>query len=101
VHKPKSINELLKVGGRRLSDLKAKSQQRSLALEHVCAALPPKLAENVVSAGVQDGRLTVGVASAAWAARLRYVTDVLKTRVNDSMGIEIHSIRIKVVPTRA
>jgi hypothetical protein len=99
VHKPKSIKELLKVGPR-LTDLKAKSQHRTLVLAQVCAALPPKLAENVVSAGIDHGRLTVGVTAAPWAARLRYVTETLRTGIGSSMGVDIHSIRIKVVPPR-
>lgn len=99
--KPRSINELLKSGGNRLADLRAKSQNRTLALEHVCGALPPQLAATVVSAGVEGGRLTIGVASAPWAARLRYVTETLRMRVSGSMGIEIQSIRIKVVPSRS
>jgi hypothetical protein len=101
MQKPKSINELMAAGGKRLTDLKAKSQQRSLALEHVCAALPEQLAATVVSAGIEQGKLTIGVAGAAWAARLRYVTETLRMRVGSSMGVDIQSIRIKVVPPRA
>jgi hypothetical protein len=72
-----------------------------VALEHVCAALPAQLAEFVVSAGIEQGRLTIGVAGANWAARLRYVTDTLRTQVSGSLGVEIQSVRIKVVPSRA
>lgn len=97
----KSFNELLDAGGNRLAALKAKTQERTLALEHVCAALPPKLADMVVSAGIEHGRLTIGVAGAPWAARLRYVTETLRMRVSGSMGIDIRSVRIKVVPPRA
>jgi hypothetical protein len=71
-----------------------------LALEHVCAALPPELAATVVSAGIENGRLTIGVAGAPWAARLRYVTETLRMRVSGSMGVDITSVRIKVVPPR-
>jgi hypothetical protein len=101
VQKPKSINELLKAGGKRLTDLKSKSDERSVTLEHVCAALPPKLANRVVSAGIDQGRLTVGVDGAPWAARLRYATDTLRTQVGGSLGVDILAIRIKVVPPRA
>jgi hypothetical protein len=100
MQKPKSINELIRIGGRRLTDLKVQTQERTVALEHVCAALPPPLAQTVVSAGLQNGQLTVGVAGAAWASRLRYVTDTLRKRVGGSMGVEINSVRIKVVPPR-
>ena len=87
-------------GGKRLTDLKAKTLQRSSTLEHVCAALPPELAEVVLSAGIDKGQLTIGVAGAPWAARLRYVTETLRKRVGGSMKTEIESIRIKVVPPR-
>jgi len=63
----------------------------------VCAALPEKLAERVLSAGVEQGQLTLGVTGAAWASRLRYATDSLRTAVGHSMGVEIRTVRIKVV----
>ncbi len=71
-----------------------------MARAHVCAALPENLAAAVVSAGVEDGRLTIGVAGAPWAARLRYVTETLRMRVSSSMGVDIESVRIKVLPPR-
>ncbi len=101
MQKPKSINELLKSGGKRLTELKTRTHERSVALEHVCAALPEKLAEAVVSAGIEQGRLTIGVAGAPWAARLRYVTETLRMRVAGSMKVDIQTVRIKVVPPRA
>ncbi len=101
VQKPRSINELLREGSRRLSALKVRADERTVVLEHVCRALPPHLAETVVSAGLERGRLTIGVSGAAWAARLRYLTGILALRVGSSMGIDIQSVRIKVVPPRS
>jgi hypothetical protein len=101
VKRPKSINELISAGGKRLSDLKAKAQARTRAFEHVCAALPSPLARNIVSAGVEHGQLTIGVAGAAWAARLRYVTEALRVQVGSTMRVDILKVRIKVVPPRA
>src|ERR1700688_1214885 len=101
VKKPKSISELISFGGKRLSDLRTKAQARARAFEHVCAALPSPLARNVVSAGLERGQLTIGVASAAWAARLRYVTAALRARVGSSLGVDIQRVRIRVVPPRA
>jgi hypothetical protein len=101
MQKPRSINELLRAGGRRLGALKARADDRNVALEHVCRALPARLAETVVSAGLEHGRLTIGVAGGSWAARLRYATDTLRSRVGSSMGVDIQSVRIKVVPPRA
>jgi hypothetical protein len=97
---PKSINELLGTGGARLGALRARALDRRVALEHVRAALPPQLAATVVSAGVLDGTLTISVAGASWAARLRYVTDSLKLRVGQSLAADIHRVRIKVTPAR-
>ena len=98
---PKSISELLKSGGKRLSSLKALASARSTTLEHVRAALPTELAGTVVTAGIKDGKLTVGVTGAAWAARLRYATESLRTQVATSLGTDISSVRIKVAPPRA
>jgi hypothetical protein len=101
VQKPKSINELFRGGGKRLRALKVQTQERSVVREHVCAALPPKLSEAVKSAGIEHGQLTIGVAGASWAARLRYATEALRLQVGSSMGVEIQSVRIRVVPPRA
>lgn len=101
VKKPKSIKELISSGGKRLSDLRTKAQARARAFEHVCAALPSPLARNIVSAGLEHDQLTIGVASAAWATRLRYVTEALRARVGSSMSVDIQKVRIKVVRPRA
>jgi hypothetical protein len=100
VQKPKSIRELLNKGGKRLGALKDQTRARAVTLEHVCAALPPQLARCVVSAGLVEGTLTIGVTNANWASRLRYSTDALRTPVGASLGKEIHSVRIKVIPPR-
>lgn len=98
---PKSINELLKSGGKRLSSLREGLAARGTTLQQVCAALPEELARAVVSAGIQDGKLTIGVAGAAWAARLRYATEALRTHLTASAGTQIDSVHIKVIPARA
>ena len=94
----KSLSELLEGGGKRLSQLKERVAERSQVLTHVRAALPPRLAQAVVSAGVDQGRLTIGVSGAVWASRLRYSTDIMKKRVSKSAGVEILTVRIRVVP---
>jgi uncharacterized membrane protein len=84
--------------GNRLSALKSRSLERSRVVEQVRAALPARLAFNVASAGIEMGRLTIGVVGAAWASRLRYLTESVRKRVGSSMGITIQSVRIRVVP---
>jgi len=74
------------------------SAERSQILEQVRAALPPRLAQSVASAGVDSGRLTIGVLGAVWASRLRYSTEILRKRVAKSTGQEILKVRIRVVP---
>ena len=94
----KSLSELLARGGKRLSLLKEKAAERSQIVEQVRAALPARLAQSVASAGLDGGRLTVGVVGAVWASRLRYSTEAIRKRVAQSAGKEISSVRIRVVP---
>jgi hypothetical protein len=69
-----------------------------LVVEQVRAALPAKLAQAVVSAGVDQGRLTIGVLGGVWASRLRYLTETVRKQVAASTGIAILSVRVRVVP---
>jgi hypothetical protein len=94
----KSLSELLAKGGHRLSLLQEKSAERSGVLTQVRAALPARLSQAVASAGIDKGRLTIGVVGAVWASRLRYSTEILRKRVAKSAGIEILSVKIRVVP---
>jgi len=72
-----------------------------VVVEQVRAALPARLALAVASAGVDQGRLTIGVVGAVWASRIRYFTDAVRKGVSGSLGIEILVIRIRVVPPSA
>jgi hypothetical protein len=94
----KSLSELLARGGNRLSELKNRSADRSAILEQVRAALPVKLAQAVASAGLEQGRLTLGVVGAHWASRLRYATELVRKRVAKASGLDICAVRIRVVP---
>jgi hypothetical protein len=94
----KSLSELLARGGKRLSLLKERSAERSLVVEQVRAVLAPRLALAVVSAGIDEGRLTIGVVGAVWASRLRYSTEIIRKRVAKASKVEILSVKIRVVP---
>ena len=73
---PRRIGDLLQIGD--IGRLGAEAAGRRDLREKVRAALPPHEAAHVVSARLDDdGRLTVGMDSAAWAARLRYSTSEL------------------------
>jgi hypothetical protein len=95
---PKSLSDLLAGAGKRLTALKTRSLERSLVLDQVRAALPPRLAAAVASAGIDQGKLTVGVVGAVWASRLRYLTESLRQRVSGATGIAILTVRVRVVP---
>jgi|SRR6266404_3474295 len=95
---PRSVSDLLSRTGNKLSALKTRAQERSLVVEQVRAALPVRLALAVASAGIEQGRLTIGVVGAVWASRIRYFSDSVRKRVSGSMGIEILGVRIRVVP---
>jgi hypothetical protein len=97
----KSLSELLARGGKRLALLQDKAAQRSQIVEQVRAALPVRLAESVVSAGLEQGRLTIGVVGAVWASRLRYSTEAIRKRVAKSAGQDVLKVRIRVVPPAA
>ena len=97
---PRSVSDLLSRTGNKLTALKTRSQERSRVVEEVRAALPPRLALAVVSAGIEQGRLTIGVVGAAWASRIRYFTDAVRKKVSGSMGVELLGIRIRVVPPK-
>jgi hypothetical protein len=98
---PRSLSDLLSRVGNKLTVLKNRSAERSLVLEQVRAALPTRLAQAVASAGIEQGRLTIGVGGAVWASRIRYFTDIVRKRVGESLGIEILSVRIRVLPPSA
>jgi len=97
MQKYKNIKDLLAGGNKRLSALKSQTRERSVVLGHVRSALPPKIAESIMSAGIEREQLIIGVSSAAWACRLRYSTELLRKRISQCTGIEIQSIRIKVI----
>jgi hypothetical protein len=100
MQKSKTVSELFTGSNSKLTALKERSDARLRVLEYVQAALPAKLAKAVVSAGIDQGRLNVGVGSAAWATRLRYLADALGKNVGEATGIDITSVRVRVVAGR-
>ena len=94
---PRSVSDLMSRSGNKLTALKIRSQERLLVVEQVRAALPARLAQAVASAGIEQGRLTIGVVGAVWASRLRYLTESVRKRVAAS-GVAVVSVRVRVVP---
>jgi hypothetical protein len=98
---PRRVSDLLSRTGNKLTALKTRSQERSRVLEQVRAVLPARLAQAIASAGIEQGRLTIGVVGAVWASRLRYMTEPVKKHVAGSLGLTILSVKIRVVPPPA
>jgi hypothetical protein len=98
MQKSKAVSELFTGANKKLTALRAKSDERSRIGEQVRAALPVKLAQAVVSAGIDQGRLSIGVSSAVWATRVRYLADSLGKSVAESTGMVITVVRVRVVP---
>lgn len=98
MQKPKALSELLNIPGKALGDLHRQLDDRSRALDWVKSALPPKLAAEVISAGLAQGKLSIGVSSATWASRLRYLSAELRQSVGAASQTTILSIRVRVVP---
>jgi hypothetical protein len=95
---PRRVSDLLSRTGNKLTALKSRSQERSRVLEQVRSVLPARLCQAVVSAGIEQGRLTIGVVGAVWASRLRYSTDSVRKHVANATGTAILSVKIRVVP---
>ncbi|MDX1563097.1 MAG: DciA family protein [Gammaproteobacteria bacterium] len=89
---PQKLAELLQSGD--ISKLGAEARARRILAAQVRAELPADEATHVVSARIDEqGRLVVGVDSAAWAAKLRYSAETLlghpvKVRVSVPRGSE-------------
>jgi hypothetical protein len=97
MEKTKHISQLLRSDGR-LVGLDARLRQRCKVLEDVRTALPDRLAQAVVSAGVDGGRLTIGVVSSVWASRIRYCPEASRTSLSEKLGMVLSGVRIRVVP---
>jgi hypothetical protein len=94
----KPVSELLSQGSVKLRALKDRLKDRHAVLTEVRAALPPKIALHVDTAGIEQGRLSIGTSAAVWASRLRYLTDDLRKQVGAALRIDIVSVKIRIVP---
>jgi hypothetical protein len=95
--KPRALADLL---ARPASPLAALAQRAAAAedwLRLVQGWVPGGVAPHVTSAVLRSQKLTVYVASAAWAARLRFETEMLLGKARETnAGIE--AVHVKVLP---
>lgn len=96
--KPTAVSDLLSKGHGVLERLRRGSEQAQGALAAVREALPDGLGAHVWGAAVTGRDLTVLVASAAWATRVRYHAPGLKDLVAARLGIELDRVVVRVRP---
>jgi|GEM_PF-540921 len=101
MQKPMPLSHLLNIPGKTLGNLRTRLEDRSTVLAAVQRALPAKLGTHVISAGIEQGRLTIGVSGAVWASRLRYQTSELRKTVGGDLQAPILAVRIRVIVPQA
>lgn len=99
MEKAKCVRELITHTSKTLSILRQRLDAREQLLPRVRAVLPARLAQQVVSAGLEAGILTLGTSSASWASRLRYVVPEISARLSEEHGLEVGRVRIRVIRT--
>ena len=97
MQKSKSVSELIQHSSKALSVLRQRLDERGRLLLRVRAILPARFVEYVLSAGYQDGVLTLGTESAAWASRLRYVAPQLIVKFQADYGVSVEKVRVRVI----
>lgn len=70
-------------------------------MQAVQDALPEGLGAHVWGAAVRDRTLTVLVASAAWATRVRYHAPGLREDVSRRLSVEVERVQVRVRPPGA
>jgi hypothetical protein len=84
-----------------LEQLRRGSAEAQSALQAVQAALPEGLGTHVWGAAVRDRTLTVLVASAAWATRVRYHAPELREDVSRRLSVKVDRVQVRVRPQGA
>lgn len=82
-------------GNQELRPLLAKAQALSSLQRHFIGAAPPHLAQSSQVLGLQLGTLSIAVANAAIAAKLRQLAPELVVMLQNR-GCEVSGIRVKV-----
>lgn len=96
VQYPKTISELLRLGHKRLDDLATGLEARDRVLAGVRATLPAAIAAQVLTASYAQGRLSLGISSAAWASRARYAAAAVREQLGAALGAEVTTVRVRV-----
>jgi hypothetical protein len=96
--KPTSVSDLLGKGQGLLERLRQGSAKADATLQAVCSVLPENLGKHVWGATLREGTLTVLVASADWATRIRYHAPDLKERAAKGLGQRVDRVLVRARP---
>lgn len=96
---PKSVRHLLK-DKPTLKRLEREIGARQTLLADLIAHLPREVGPHCLAAQIDGARLTLHTDSPAWATRLRYLSNQLRSVLEPAYP-ELREIRIKVLLTRA
>ncbi|MEJ2602351.1 MAG: DciA family protein [Gammaproteobacteria bacterium] len=96
----KKLGSLLSKPGTALADLAERARRMQTLTGVVRSALPPEVRTHLVSAGLRDDKTLVLVTeSSAWAARLRFVSEVAVAAAREA-GFRAIECRVTVRPRR-
>jgi len=96
--KPTSVSDLLGKGQGLLQRLRQGSAKADETLQAVCGVLPENLGKHVWGATLREGTLTLLVASAAWATRIRYHAPDLKEQAATRLGQPVERVLVRARP---
>lgn len=95
--KPKLLKDLLAdTGG--LSGIVRRAAATDELARSVQSALPPEVSRHVLGANLRGERLVVIVDGAAWAARVRFESAVIRRVLADTREIDVRRVTVQVRP---
>lgn len=94
--KPRSLDQILQGRSGSLARLVEKARQTDRLSRQVRDIMPKNLADHVIGANFRDDQLVVITDSAAWAARIRYLDQELRTQLEQTTGLRSTRLIVKV-----
>jgi hypothetical protein len=95
--KPKLLKDLLAdTGG--LSGIVRRAAATDELARSVQSALPPEVSKHVLGANLRGERLVVIVDGAAWAARVRFESGVIRRVLADTREVDVRRVTVRVRP---
>ena len=95
--RPQKIGKLLPGTSPPMLRLAKELARQRRVLEVIRAALPPALRQHCRALACRNGRVTLFVASATWATRLRYHTPLLLEKLIAADELGIRTVRVRIL----